>query len=105
MRQHFVPRSYLSNFTDTAGAPGKRAGLWQVDLAERQYKRLTVDAVAARTDYYTVQIDGQPDNFIEEMFSEIEGKAIAVIRAVSESLSLPAESESGTLADFMAIQR
>lgn len=76
-----------------------------MDLSERQYIQLTVDAVAARTDYYTVQIDGQSDNFIEEMFSEIEGKAVAVIRTLSESLSLPAEGESGALADFMAIQR
>jgi hypothetical protein len=105
MRQHFVPRSYLSNFTDPSVAGGNRAGIWQVDLAKCHYNQLTVDAVAARTDYYTVQIDDQPDNFIEDMFGEIEGNASTVIRTISEGLSLPDEAESGVLADFMAIQR
>jgi hypothetical protein len=67
MRQHFVPRSYLSNFTDSNVGAGEKPGVWQVDLLEGVYKKLTVEAVAARTDYYTVEIDGKADNFMEEM--------------------------------------
>jgi hypothetical protein len=105
MRQHFVPRSYLSNFTDTKVEYGEKPGVWQADLRANSYKRLTVEAVAARTDYYTVEIDGKADNFIEEMFGEIESHAIAVIREMSATFALPAEGESGALSDFMAIQR
>ncbi len=105
VRQHFVPRSYLSNFTDSIFGAGRKPGVWQVDLPEGVYKTLTVEAVAARTDYYTVEIDGEPDDFIEEMFGEIEGHAIAVIRKISTTLALPDEGESGALSDFMAIQR
>lgn len=93
---HFVPAFYLIKFTDT----GKRNGqLWQFDGVNGSTTVGRPKALGKALDYHTVEIDGQPPDFLEKHFSKIESAGSRVMRAIDESGRLP--SRKSELADFM----
>lgn len=80
MKQHYVPRAYLAEFTDPNTPRGHEPFLWVFEREEEAPYRRAPHKVAVKRDYYTATVDGEREDAVEEMLSQIEGKAIPVIR-------------------------
>lgn len=104
-KQHFVPRAYLSAFTDPDTPSGQEPYLWVYERdGEAPYAR-SPRKVAVRTHYYSFPDElGDLNESIEELLSKIESQAIPVLRLLQNDVdiaSLTAEQREA-LAVFIA---
>ena len=79
---HFVPQGYLGAFTDTGTRDGQ---LYAFDLTNQKSFRTRPRNVAAKKDFNRFEMEGQPPDFLEKGFGELENKAIAVIRGMGQT--------------------
>ncbi|MGD0099274.1 MAG: DUF4238 domain-containing protein [Acidobacteriota bacterium] len=96
---HFVPRFYLQRFVNQ-----KRGGVWVCERENDDSKWLRVDAIAARNNYYTVELtSGATTNALETFFSSLEGLASPIVaKLVETSLAGLSEEEHGAFSYFLA---
>ena len=73
MKQHWVPRSYLSPWADPATA-GKNPLVWALNVEERRIFHPSVTKIFAETHMYSVtREDGSRDTSLEEGLAKLEG--------------------------------
>jgi hypothetical protein len=103
VKQHFVPRAYLSDFTDPNTAQGHEPSLWVYEREENAPYRRAPHKVAVKADYYTATIDGEREDAVEQVLSQVESRALPVIRDLARGRD-PAtlgEDLRGALALFL----
>ena len=101
MRQHYVPQVYLQHFTDPSGP---EPGVWVVDGATGSAKPLRTDAIAAIGNYYTVNLEGQKDDCIEEEFAGLEAAIAPLLKSMNEGNLRISDDERALISEFMAAQ-
>ncbi len=92
----------LAGFTES----GTNRGFpWVFDAVLSKPERRTPKGVAWETDYYTIDIPGEPPDFAEQVFGSIENAAAPVIREKVNKRALPArQSEAfANLRYFLAL--
>lgn len=98
-RHHTVPRFYLEGFA-------REGQIGTVELpGDRRFVQATRDATAI-TDFYTVRDeDGNPDDALEKVLSEVEGQVHPLLRRVITDNEWPLKGEErDTLAWWFALQ-
>lgn len=78
-RQHYVPRSYLRAFTDLTTPQGQEPYIWVYERGQEPYAKAP-HKLAVKNYYYSMEIDGQRDNTVEELLERVETSAIPVIK-------------------------
>src|SRR5690348_775072 len=84
IQQHFVPRFYLENFTDSNGM------LWAFDKTNsRRFKRKPSEIATQRYFYDVPEIDKYSTNgqIIDNIFKPIEDQAARILQNWMEQLS------------------
>ncbi|TQV68337.1 DUF4238 domain-containing protein [Denitrobaculum tricleocarpae] len=88
-KQHFVPRFYLSNFTNDEGK------LWTHDSLKNTLRQTTPDKTAYEKNFYSpVNEDGSRSDFIEDSLSKIEGVTSKIIPDLLSLKALDQETKS-----------
>ena len=83
VQQHTVTRAYLSAFTDPATPAGQEPFLWVYEREGDAPYRRAPHKVAVKPDYYTATVDGKREDVVEEALSQVEDKALPIIRALA----------------------
>jgi len=96
---HFVPRFCLRRFVDP-----KRELVWTYESGQDTPKLLPVDVIAARNNYYTVELaSGAKSNALEEFFSSLEGLASPLItKLIDTGTAGLSDEERGTFSYFLS---
>lgn len=63
-KQHYVPQTYLRQFT------GDNGNLTIYDMVNKEYRKQKPSAVGYNKHFYTVEIEGEKDYFIEKYLAE-----------------------------------
>lgn len=63
-KQHYVPQTYLRQFT------GDNGTLSIYDMVKKEFRKQKPSAVGYSTHFYTVEIEGEKDYFIEKYLAE-----------------------------------
>jgi len=80
MKEHYVPQSYLANFSDNRGQ------IWVFDKSTRTPFKTHIKNIACENDFYNIAVDS-PDEpiaplFVETHLSSVEGTFLEIIREV-----------------------
>ena len=75
-RQHYVPRFYLENFTDS------NRRIWNYEKGSGEISSLSVNDTAVEKNFYSFKLYDEYDDQIEKWLSFIEGKASKVFDRV-----------------------
>jgi hypothetical protein len=96
---HFVPQFYLRRFVDQ-----KRNAVWTYERDIESPKLLRLNAIAARNNYYTVQLSsGAFTNALETFFSSLEGIASPIItKLLDRGLAGILDEERGSFSYFLS---
>ncbi|WP_182103196.1 DUF4238 domain-containing protein [Niallia taxi] len=98
IRQHYVPRVYLENFTEDDGY------INIFDIEKNEYRRQTPLNIGHNRHFYTVEIDGKKDYSIENFLSkEVDSKYNRVINKI-ESKEILTTDDKQDLAIILAFQ-
>ena len=101
-RHHYVPAFLLGGFTPT----GRQSdALWVFDNECAAPESRTPRAVAFERDYYTVDVPGQPPDFIENYFSRVETTAARIIREMLANRAMPTGDDYSDFMLFLALMR
>ncbi|OMD64672.1 hypothetical protein BSK62_17020 [Paenibacillus odorifer] len=102
-RHHYIPVSYLSNFTDDGTQHSK---LCVFDQTNGNQWRSRPKSIAFEKDFHTVEtITGKDSKTFEEIFSMIEGKAKQIIKGIIETFQIPfpGSDDYNWLINFIAL--
>lgn len=89
-KQHYVTRSYLSNFC----ASGAKETLWVYDLIKAEWRKTIPKNEAYENHFQTLKDSGELDPyFLEKEFNKIENAAIIIIRKMLNSKIIPSMDE------------
>ncbi|HMH49285.1 MAG TPA: DUF4238 domain-containing protein [Candidatus Acidoferrum sp.] len=103
MEQHFVPQFYLRRFADPRVPATQGPQVWVADLVRLTVTRRSVRRVAARADYYAIQLDdGTFDQAMEEVLGAFETAAAPAITRILNGCFNLGEQQRAHLAIFMA---
>jgi len=103
-KHHWIPKFYLSEWTDT----GEKNGHLQVldKQTGREWSTCPAKA-AAETDLYTIDISEVAAKIgateIEDTFATIEGAAAPVIKAINNGAAIPTGEDRENLIAFIAL--
>jgi hypothetical protein len=100
-RHHYVPRCWLTGFTDTGDRDGK---LWVTDLPRRKQWRTSPGNAGFIKDFYRLSDEQIDPVFAEKALSQIEGEIAPILRRVDQELREPGVEEFEALLYFIAIQ-
>ncbi len=105
MKQHYITRAYLADFTDPETPAGQEPYIWVLERESKAAFRRAPHKVAVKTDYYTAKVEGKPDNVIEDVLGHVESIAIPVTRALAAGKQPRAlgEVERGSLAYYLGL--
>lgn len=97
-KQHYVPQVYLQNFKDDDGY------IYIYDIEKDQFRRQTPQNAGYNKHFYTVEIDGEKDYFIEQFLSHhVDSKYSDVIKKIENGEDLALEDKQN-LALIIAFQ-
>jgi hypothetical protein len=77
--------------------------LWSFDNERAMPESRTPKAVAFETDFYAVDVPGQPPDLIESYFGKVETRAAKIIRKMIADRVVPAGDDFGHLMFFLAL--
>ena len=86
---HFVPRFYLSGFSDLNL---QNEQLHVIDKENRRHFVTTPRKIASQRDFNRINIQGYPMDAIERQLAQIEGRVATVLRSIAENATLPEEN-------------
>lgn len=95
---HIVPMHYLSGFSDDDGQ------IVQVRLADRRPKRISIRDAAARSDFYNIELDGEPSNWFEDALGAVESAAAEPLRRLARGDTGFSLEDRESLATWCAAQ-
>lgn len=97
--QHYLPKSYLYGFSENLKT------VWVYDKKSDTLKELSPEVFGGENHFYTIKnTDGEKDTSVEDMFIEVDGVYMSILRKIrnQEQLSLGDRNEfSLILALFM----
>jgi len=102
--QHFVPRCYLSEFTDPHTPPGQEPYVWIFDKNGKNLRKKAPKNIFTETNLYTFEFNGEKDFTIEKSLSAIESKYAYIFRTKIKEKKPLSESEHAYLCAFVAAQ-
>ncbi|MGO7787366.1 DUF4238 domain-containing protein [Rhizobium ruizarguesonis] len=105
-KQHYVPRAYLSAWTDPATPPGQTPYIWIFDKEGGSRKRKSPEKTFTETDIYTIPMpDGARDLRLEDGLQHLE-QGIGTLRRefLEERRQLPAVRHIKLMAFLSAMQ-
>jgi len=79
---HYVPQAYLGVFTDTGTSEGH---VWAYDISGQRSFHTTPRNVASERDFNRVDIDGERQDVLEQIYGRWESQAAIAIRSIAES--------------------
>jgi hypothetical protein len=100
-RHHYVPRCWLSGFTDSGDKDGK---LWVTDLKRKNQWGASPGSAGFKRDFYRLTDESIDPLFAESMLSKIEGEIAPILRVVDQEMRSPDPDELGALLYFIAVQ-
>jgi len=102
--QHFVPRCYLSEFTDPNTPKGQEPYVWVFDKNGKNPKKRAPKNIFTETHLYTFEFEGELDFTIEKSLSAIESKSSYIFRNKIRHKKSLTKVEQGYLCAFVAAQ-
>lgn len=105
-KQHYVPRAYLSAWTDPTTPPGQTPYIWVFDKEGGSGKRKSPEKTFTETDIYTIPMpDGSRDLRLEDGLQHLE-QGIGTLRRdfLEERKQLPAARHVKLMAFLSALQ-
>jgi hypothetical protein len=102
--QHFVPRCYLSEFTDPNTPSGQEPYVWVFDKDGKNPRKRAPKNIFTETHLYTFDFNGEKDFSIEQSLSTIEAKYAYVFRRKIKQKKPLTEMEHAYLCAFVAAQ-
>jgi hypothetical protein len=102
--QHFVPRCYLSEFTDPNIPTGHEPYVWVFDKNGKNARKKAPKNVFTETHLYTFEFNGDKDFSIEQSLSAIESKYAYIFQHKIKQKKPLSESEHAYLCAFVAAQ-
>lgn len=105
-RQHYVPRSYLSDFTDPKTPEGYEPYLWVYDREEQTPFARAPHKLAVRKYYYSFSpAPAERDHSVEELLGRVESAALPVLRSLANGTAPPdlGDDDRGSLAFFIGM--
>jgi Protein of unknown function (DUF4238) len=103
VKQHFVPKCYLSGFVDPNTPKGHEPYVWIFDKDGKSKKNKAPSNIFTENHLYTIDFKGEKDFSIEQNLSKIEGKFAQVMKTISKKEPLT-EHEHAHLCIFVAAQ-
>jgi uncharacterized protein DUF4238 len=100
-KQHYVPRSYLANFTDSAGR------LHVLDRDSGRQWESSPEKTACERDFYALEVttDDEHDALgVESFFAQVEGHTREAIQATLREGCVPDGELRKRLMEFLAVQ-
>src|SRR6266481_5763430 len=102
--QHFVPRCYLSEFTDPNTPVGQEPYVWVFDKDGKNPRKKAPKNIFTETHLYTFEFNGEKDFTIEKSLSAIESKYAYIFRSKIKEKKPLSESDHAYLCAFVAAQ-
>lgn len=102
--QHFVPRCYLSEFTDPNTPPGQEPYVWVFDRDGKNPHKRAPKNIFTETHLYTFEFNGEKDFSMEQSLSAIETKYAYIFRHKIKQKKPLSETEHAYLCAFVAAQ-
>ena len=104
-KQHFIPQSYLSAWTDPDTPSGQEPYVWLVNKKSLELRNRAPKNIMFERDFYTIETEeGDRDLSLEEGLSVLEGEFVRVRdRVISSRLPLNSEDRLALLAYVSAM--
>jgi|GEM_PF-712962 predicted SprT family Zn-dependent metalloprotease len=102
--QHFVPRCYLSQFTDPQTPEGQEPYVWVFDKNGKNPRKKAPKNIFTQTHLYTFEFSGEKDFSIEKSLSAIESKYAYIFNTKIKHKKPLNETEHAYLCAFVAAQ-
>lgn len=84
--QHYLPKSYLYGFSDNSET------IWVYDKKLNTLKELSPEVFGGENHFYTIRDkDGEQDTSIEDMFVEVDGVYMSILRKIRNQEQLSRE--------------
>lgn len=81
MKQHTIPKCYLSSFTDPDSPEEQEPYVWIFDRKGNEPKKKSPKNILVENDFYTIELkNGEKDYIIETSLSKIESEFISILR-------------------------
>jgi len=104
MKAHYLPQSYLANFTDPNAPEGQTPFVWVYEAGTDKWRARAPVNVAWERDYYVVTDEnGVESNAIETELSRVEGEAARVINKLISEKRPFSNGDRMILATHMAL--
>lgn len=103
VKQHFVPKCYLSEFTDPNTPKDYEPYLWVFSKDGKEKKKRSPSNIFTENHLYTINFEGEKDFSIETNLSKIEGKFVEVMKTIKSKKPL-SDYEHACLSIFVAAQ-
>lgn len=103
-KQHYVPSSYLAEWTDPNTPAGQEPYVWVFKRGEKKGRKKAPSNLFSKTDLYTLKLDTKEKSYaIEETLSNLESKYATILRdKIKKHLPL-SEEEHIYLCAFVSV--
>lgn len=101
--QHFVPRCYLSEFTDPDTPVGQEPYVWVFSRDGKTKKKRAPVNLFTENHLYTIQFNGEKDFSVEQNLSKIESRFGELMKVIKKKKPL-SDHEHAYLCIFVAAQ-
>lgn len=102
--QHFVPKCYLSEFTDPNTPTGQEPYVWVFDKDGKNPRKKAPQNIFTETHLYTFEFNGEKDFTLEKSLSTIESKYAYIFRQKIKQKRPLSREEHAYLCAFVAAQ-
>ncbi len=99
-RNHYITASYLALFSPERERSGT---LFITDKSKFKVYTSSPSNAGLQVDYFSVEIPGVPPDLLEDKVSELESKAIPVLKDIEAQRSIPGGEEYDCLMTFLGL--
>ena len=99
-KHHYIPCSFLSAFASKDSRDGL---IFVFDKKNMRFFRQTCENVGYRPKYYSVDIDGESPDFVEDELGKIEGVCKPIIRKIEKDRRMVVGDDYVTLMYYLGI--
>lgn len=99
-KHHYLPQSYLAEFTETKAKDGQ---FYVLDIHGNKSFRTSPINVAAERDFNRVTIEGQPLDVIEKALSDFENRGVQAIRNVNRTETFPNDEDCNYILNLISL--
>jgi Protein of unknown function (DUF4238) len=104
MDHHYLPQSYLKQFTDPDIPEKQEPYVWIHSADTKRWKKRAPKNIAYEPNYYSLSVeDGKPNQDLEKLLSQIEGNMAKVMKDKIIQQQPLDDQEKATVAQFVAL--